>query len=166
MAAVLALAVAGCGGDDDPTIGDAASPAAEATDGVTEPQTQDGDAQQPGGGGATGGTLTVGDETITFDRALCFLEEQEAAAGGGTIELTGQANGTNAAGEPVNIDFTRFSDESQFAGDDISLTVGDSSYGASVDSGTVSLDGSTLSASGITVSSIDEELTVSFELHC
>ena len=43
----------------------------------------------------------IGDETITLDSARCFLEEQDAAAGGGKILFVAQGFGTNAAGEQL-----------------------------------------------------------------
>lgn len=161
LAVVAALLVGACGDDDSTTDG---TPAA-------------GD-QQPTNKGATGGGdagfITIGGETVGFDSARCFLEEQDAAAGGGSILATGQGFGTNAAGEAISFDFTRFSEESQFAGDDLSITVGDPfsdssySYFGGLDIGGVAIDGSTLSASGFTLqhSADFSQVPVAFELNC
>lgn len=152
------LLLAACGddggGSDDPGSADAGA-------GAT-----------PSGGGGGGGSLTIGDETMKLDSARCFLEEQEAA--GQTIELTGQASGTNSAGDQVTIDFTRYAASSDFAGDDISVTVGDpfsdesENLGARLDSGAVTLDGKTLSASSFEFK-LDDGVTTtpgSFEMDC
>jgi len=127
-----------------------------------------------GGGGGGEGTLTVGGVEITLGPGRCLLREQPAAAGGGVIELTGQASGTNAAGDPVVVDFTRFSEDSDFAGDDVSLTIGDpfsddsTMYLGSEPIGTVSLDGTVLSATDYLVRSGDgsSELVISFAISC
>jgi hypothetical protein len=169
LAGALALVVAGCGDDDGDT--DTADDATDQTTGNGTDQSDD-DAAATGSDGGGGG-MTLDGEAITFDSARCFLEEQPAAAGGGSIELTGQAVGTNAAGDEVSIDFSRYSEESQFAGDDLSVVVGAPtdpdavSYSGRADSGTVSLDGTTLSASDFSVAGDDlAEVTVSFEIHC
>ncbi len=103
-----------------------------------------------------------------------MLEEQEAAAGGGTIELSGQASGTNAAGDEVLIDFVRFSSDSDFAGDDVSVSTGDPGSAdatellGNAEIGAVSLDGSTLSATGFEVSDTEGGgvVVISFEIAC
>ena len=171
-AAALTMFVVGCGGDDDSSDDAGDAPAAVDDSGASE---SGGDA---GGGGATagagGGTLELGAETITFERARCFLEEQDAAAGGGKILFTAQAFGTNAAGDEVVIDVSRYDEDSQFAGDDIIVDIGDPfsdtavSLNAVTDIGTVSVDGSTLSASGLTFTNFDDfsEQPGSFEINC
>jgi hypothetical protein len=129
-----------------------------------------GAAGAPGSGG--GGSLTLGDEVIPFDSARCFLQDQTAA--GQEIELTAQAFGTNAAGDAVSIDFTRYAASSDFSGDDISVVVGDprsddaASLGASLDIGGVDRAGSTLSASNVALTSSDSAATItaSFEINC
>ena len=175
---VIALAfvvfVAGCGGDDDDaTPATDASPTtapAEATDGGSS-----GDDDQPAApSGGNGGEVVLGDETITFDSARCFLEEQDAAAGGGKILFVAQAFGTTAAGEPVTIDVSRYDEDSQFTGDDILLDIGDPfsddavGWTARGDIGTVTVDGSTLSAAGLTFSDFDAgaEVSGSFRIDC
>ena len=170
MIALVLLLSAGCGDDgtgDDGATSPTTSPAPAPEDGTARGE------NGPAAGGGSAGTLTLGDETIAFDSARCFLEEQEAAAGGGTIEFVGQAFGTNAAGENVSIDVSRFSGESMFAGDDVSVVIGDPraggarSLGSSSPTGTVSLDGSVLSASSITFRDDQAaEVTASFVINC
>ncbi len=125
-------------------------------------------------GGGNGGTLVLGDETIAFDGARCFLQEQEAAAGGGKILFVVQAFGTNAAGDQLSIDVSRYDEDSQFTGDDIIVDIGDPfsdeavSLMASADLGTVAIDGSTLSAGALTFVNFDDmsEQGGSFEINC
>lgn len=161
-----ALVMAACGDDggggamDGPDASESSEPGGEPA----------GDPVSGGGGG----TLVLGDETITLDQSLCHLEEQEAAAGGGTIELTAQGQGTDAAGEEVSVDFTRFSTESQFEGDDVSVVIGDFTAGigteltASLETGTVERDGNTLGATDIALMDLDDgsETTASFQIDC
>jgi hypothetical protein len=114
----------------------------------------------------------LGAETISLDSARCYLERQTAA--GQEIELTGQAFGTNAAGDAVSIDFTRYAPSSDFSGDDISVDIGDprsgdaTSLGARLDIGGVNRAGSTLSASNIELTNNDTAVTItaSFEINC
>ena len=180
-AIALTLIAAGCGDDDD-----GAAPATNATGGTAAPATTaaptNAGTEAPSGGndepappsGGNGGELVLGDETITFDRARCFLEEQEAAGGGGKILFVGQAFGTNAAGEEVALDVSRYDEDSQFTGDDIIVDIGDPfsddavSLQGSADLGTVSVDGSTLSADGLTFVNFDDatELSGSFRIDC
>lgn len=160
---LLALVGAACG-DDDATPGTTAAPGGQTDSG------SNGDTPAPS---ATGGFLVLDGETIEFDSARCFLEEQEAAAGGGSILATGQGFGTDAEGVEVMIDFTRFSEESMFAGDDLSVTIGDPfsadamSLFGSVDLGAVSIEGNTLRGDGFTlIGDGGVEHTASFELNC
>jgi hypothetical protein len=126
------------------------------------------------GSGGGGGTLVLGDETIELDSARCFLREQASAGGGGKILLTGQGTGTNAAGEEVRLDFTRYDEASQFTGDDISVEVGPladaTSYTARLDLGAVDRSGSTLTATDIPFQSFGDrgitQVTGSFTLNC
>lgn len=163
---IAALALSACGGDDDGGAEPAPAEADEAGDDTA------GDVAAPSGSG--GGTLVLGDETITFDSARCFLEEQDAAAGGGKILFVAQAYGTNAAGEELVIDVSRYDEDSQFAGDDISVDIGDPfgddaiSYSARGDIGTVAVDGRSLSADGLTFTDFDAGLEAagSFEIDC
>lgn len=118
--------------------------------------------------------LVLGDETITFDSARCFLEEQDAAAGGGKILFVAQAFGTNAAGDELVIDVSRYDEDSQFEGDDIIIDIGDIfsedavSLGGGGPIGTVTVDGSNLSADDLTFNNFDDfsEHTGSFEINC
>ena len=123
----------------------------------------------PSSGG--GGSLVLGDETIALDSARCYLREQTAA--GQKIELTGQAYGTNAAGEAIILDFSRFAEESDFTGDDITVDIGDVyaddaiHLTAKLDIGGVARDGSKLQASNFELRSDDGSTTAaSFEIHC
>lgn len=170
LLAVGALLVGACGDGDD-TSGEAnGDPSEEATDGATDGAGDSGDdAGQAAGGG--GGSVTLEGETVSFDRSRCFLEEQESA--GQTIELTGQGFGTNADGEQVSIDVTRFAEDSALPGDAVDVTVGDpaspdsTSFGTIADIGTVELDGSTLRAEGIELQTDDlATVTASFEIAC
>jgi hypothetical protein len=177
--AALALFAGACGDDDDGAatrsvdegsddMGDADDDMGDADDGSS------GDAPTGGGGGGGGGgTLTFGDETISLDRALCYLQEQPVAGSEGTIELTAQGHGTNAAGDPVVIDFSRFSEDSLFAGDDISVDIGDprgddfQGYTARLDIGGVARDGNVFSATDVSfVGDMGEEVVGSFRIEC
>lgn len=173
--AVLLLVAAGCGDDDDTTDAtggddvvddggsdDTSGDDAAGDDGAGEDAGDDG-ATSDGAGSGGGGTLVLGDETIPLDSARCFLQEQDAAAGGGKILLTGQGMGVNAEGEEVLVDFTRWDEDSDFTGDDILVDIGDpfsgdtESYSFTGDIGAVSVDGSTISASGITFVNFDND---------
>lgn len=184
LSGVLALALVGCGDDDSSDEGGASDDPAASDDGATDDaddgsdsdSDSDGDADEDAGeqnGSGGGGTLTFDGEEIALDSARCTFEEQEAAAGGGTIEFVAQGNGTNAAGEEVFIDVSRYSEESQFAGDDVSIVIGDIATGASFrgseDAGTVSEDGSTVEATDFPVKSdedFSDERTISFSIDC
>lgn len=162
-ATIAAALMVGCGGDDE---------AEEPAGGGDAPAAEGGDAAAGGGGG--GGTMTLDGEEIAIDRTQCFLQPQEAAAGGGEIEFTGQGFGTNAAGDEVLIDVSRYSEESMFAGDSISVTVGDPfsedalNYSLVGGEGAILVDGSTLSGEGVSVT--DDRGTgdsvLSYELNC
>ena len=170
---VIALVATACGDDD--SGGTTPTTAASQDTGSSDGGTSDGTGQTPTPS-ATGGFLVLGDERIDFDSARCFLEEQEAAAGGGSILAVGQGFGMNSEGVEVALDFTRFSEESDFAGDDILVDIGDPfsgdtiGYAARVDIGVVSIEGNRLSASCLTFESFDEgaesPLDGSFELNC
>lgn len=179
----LVLVLVGCG-DDDADNGDGTSSTGDSADSGDAEGSGDsadsGDAEgsdgggsdDSGGGAAAGGTLVLGDETIALDSARCFLEEQDAAGGGGKILFVGQGFGTNAAGEAVTLDVSRFDEDSQFTGDDIIVDVGDPGSGVSLQAveelGTVQLDGRTMSADDLTFSNFDDfsEQTGSFVLNC
>lgn len=121
--------------------------------------------------GSGAGTLTLGTETITFESSRCFLEEQTAA--GQKILWTAQASGTNAAGDDVVVDVSRYDASSDFAGDDLSIDIGDPRSAAFVEwsgryaAGVIFLSGKTVSASGIEVDNDDlATQTASFEINC
>jgi hypothetical protein len=169
-ALTLALIATGCGDDDD-----AAAPADTAAPAAADDDNGSGGEDPPASpSGGNGGELVLGDETITFDSARCFLEEQEAAAGGGKILFVAQAFGTNAAGDQVAIDVSRYDEDSQFTGDDIIVDIGDPfsddavSLTANGDIGTVTVDGPNLSASGLTFNNFDDnsQLSGSFQISC
>jgi len=180
----LLFLVSGCGDDSsvDTDTGDAGAAAAiesdtgeEASDTATDAAADDAAEQAaPAEGGRGGGQLILGDETITLDSAFCHFEPQPAAAGGGQILFVAQASGTNAAGEEVLIDVSRFDQDSQFHGDSIVVDIGDIFAGESISwSGdspidTVAIDGSSVSATNIGFSNLDEftETTGSFEINC
>ncbi len=179
---VLVLVAAGCGDSDDSadeTESEAASPdttAAASDDSVADESdsTAPAGGGDDSGGGGNGGTLVLGEETVSFDSARCFLEEQDAAAGGGKILFVAQAFGTNANGDPISIDVSRYDEDSQFTGDDIIVDIGDPfsddavSMAANGDIGTVVVDGSQLTASGLTFVDFDDmsEQAGSFEINC
>ena len=124
-----------------------------------------------GSGGSGAGTLTLGDETIALGPGRCYLKEQTAA--GQKILWTAQASGTTAAGDPVIVDVSRYDASSQFAGDDLSIDIGDPrspsfvGWSGTYDSGTIALSGKTVSASGVEVRNDDlETMTASFEIGC
>ena len=175
-ALLLSLGLAACGGDDADTTAaadDASTPQDDAPDDSTDDADDGGGADDaPTSGGGDAGTLVLGDETITLDSARCFLEEQDAAGGGGKILFVGQAFGTNAAGEELVLDVSRFDEDSQFTGDDIIVDIGDwetgTSWQAGADLGTVQLSGNTMSADGLTFTNWDDmsEMTGSFEINC
>lgn len=186
-----ALVAASCGGSDDgvsgaPGTGEVSetSSSAEADSESTGQADVAGNAEvdtavaadtaSPGNDGAGAGTLTLGDETITFDSSRCFLEEQDAAAGGGKILFVVQAYGTNANGDELVIDVSRYDEDSQFSGDDVSVDIGDPfsdtavSWDSTEEIGTVTIDGSTVSADDLTFQNYDDfsELPGSFSITC
>ena len=188
VGAVLGLLAAGCGGDDDDAQADPA-PASSADDGsgddagsdddagasdasADSASDDDGAAAAPGGGDA--GSLVIGDETIEFDSARCFLEEQDAAGGGGKILFVAQAFGVDAGGEELVLDVSRYDEDSQFTGDDIIVDIGDPfsddavSLRSGGEVGTVAVDGSNLSAEDLVFVNFDDstEQPGSFDINC
>jgi hypothetical protein len=156
----LLLLVGACGDDDSAPV--------EGSTTTAGPEDQP---AAPSGSG--GGTLVLGDETIQLDSSRCFLQSQPVAGSEGNILATAQGFGTNAAGDEVSIDFTRFDEESQFTGDDISVVVGNPfsdssvSYFGGVDLGAVDISGSVVSSPEFTLTGPDfEEITGSFVLEC
>jgi len=182
VAGAAVLLLAACGGDDDsggdepPASGDNEAGAGGGDDADTgggdDAADSGGDAGNSGGGG--GGELVFDGETIALDRPLCFLQEQDAAAGGGKILLNAQAQGATAAGEQIELYFARWDEDSQFHGDDVTIGFGDFTDGSYVELsgggevGLVKLDGSTLSASDLTFDNFEAgtKHTASFELNC
>lgn len=121
--------------------------------------------------GSGAGTLTLGGETITLESSRCFLQEQTAA--GQKILWTAQASGTNAAGDDVIVDVSRYDASSQFAGDDLSVDIGDPrspsfvGWGGRYATGTIFLSGKTVSGSGLEVTDDDlQTVTVTFDINC
>ncbi len=176
VAGTLSLALLGCGDDDtadDATVGDDPSDQVdESGAGDESSETDDSEETTSGASGAGGGTLTFDGEEIALDSSRCTFEEQDAAAGGGTIEFVAQGTGTTAAGDEVLVDVSRYSEESQFAGDRVSITIGDfatgASYSGSDDAGTVSEDGATVEADDFPLVSDDDlsETTIAFSIDC
>lgn len=177
--ALVALVAAACG-DDSGSSTQSTPAASESETGGNTPAPSGDNTPAPSAddtpaASATGGTLTLGDETITLDSARCYLEEQDAF-GGGKILANAQGFGTNAAGEEVMLDFTRFDEDTDFTGDDIVVNVGDFMTGNSVeyhvtlDLDSVSIDGRNVSADGFTLTSFDMDspsaLESSFALSC
>lgn len=173
---VLMLVAAACGDDDSgtpvPTTAAPQTGGSSGDGGTDSGDAGSGDTPTPA---ANAGFLMLGDERIDFDSALCYLQDQDAF-GGGTIHATAQATGTDSAGEEVLLDFTRFGADTDFEGDDLSVTVGDYTTGDSVeyrdviDLGSVSIQGNSVIATGFNVTSFDfdepVELAASFELNC
>ncbi|HUP74074.1 MAG TPA: hypothetical protein VM282_13625 [Acidimicrobiales bacterium] len=174
-----AFLVGACGGDD--------TSARQATsNGVTPTTGSPGSADSPSGApAATGsvavttpasgtakGSLTLGSETVTFTRSRCFLRSQIAA--GETIEWNAQAFGANASGAEVMIDVSRYAKDSRFAGDRISVTIGNpasrdaTNLEEALDIGRVSVEGSILRASGFELAKDDGSAPVpgAFEIRC
>ncbi len=174
IALVGALLVLGSCGDDDSTASsDAGSSGTTAAANTSTTGADDGadDAAAAPSGGGGAGSITLDGEEIALGPGRCYLQEQPAAAGGGSIELTAQAQGTNAAGDDVRIDFSRYSEDSQFAGDDVSIDVGplgsSVNYHGSEPSGAVSVDGNLVSASDFTVQDDQfQDVAVSFSISC
>ena len=168
------LMLTGCGDDDDDgtAIDDVDTGTVEGEGSDTgDPADEEGDAASSGGGGGTG-LLVLGGEEIELGPGRCFLEEQPAAAGGGSILATAQAQGADAAGEEVRIDFTRFSEDSQFAGDDVTVDVGplggSVGYSGKEAEGSVSVDGNVVSATDFPMMNSDDlsEITATFTINC
>ncbi len=173
VGAVLAL---GSCGDDDSTSNassdDGSSSSTASDNGAADDGADDGASDvtetPPSDGGGGAGSLTLDGEEIALGPGRCYLQEQPAAAGGGSIEATAQAQGTNAAGDDVRIDFSRYSADSQFAGDDVNIDVGplgsSESHGGSEPAGTVSIDGNVVSATDFPIDG--GASAISFEIAC
>lgn len=182
LLSALVLVAASCGSDDDDTSttagddsADVSSDGGASDDGADDSDDGGEDPAPPATGGGGGGTLVLGDETIALDSSRCFLQEQDAAAGGGKILFVVQAFGTNADGDELVVDVSRYDEDSMFAGDDIKVDIGDPfsedavSFGANAPIGTVEIDGSTVSADGLTFMNFEEftdGLAGSFTINC
>lgn len=171
-AATVLLVASGCGGDSK------AGPTTAASAGDSPTTTE------VGGGGSTGGndgapagdagTVVLGDETIIFDSARCDMQEQAAPEGGGKILFSIQAYGSNANGDEIRVEVSRYDEDSQFVGDKIELVIGDPfsadavKWNADDVIDTVALDGQTVSANNLTFTNGDDGTTVagSFGVHC
>jgi hypothetical protein len=181
----IAMVATACGGDDESSNAAASSETTAAMTATTAAMTATTAAstattaapsgsQDTSGGAGNSGHLVLGEETIVFDSARCYLQEQDAAAGGGKILFTAQAFGTNAAGDPITVDVSRYDQDSQFTGDDVIVDIGDPLSGDAVslrsssDVGTITVDGSTLRADGLTLTNLDDftEQSGSFEINC
>ncbi len=160
MALLMAIA-ASCGSDDDST-----SDPGDRTEAAVDDA---GTADQGGGGGTS--TLVIDGVTYETDGGRCHLEPQDAAGGGGQILATAMATFENDEGDQMLLDFTRYDADSMFHGDDISLAIGDfadaSTYGTSLDEGTVSVEGSVVSAADVELTIFEADpITISFDIAC
>lgn len=185
---VAALFAVGCGSDEDPE-GSAPSAPAESAESADDNEVTDaeaGDSGQPDetdagevpdvptAGGS--GTLDLDGETIELSSVQCHLESQPAAAGGGNILFVVQGQGQNADGEPLLIDISRYDEASMFAGDRVTIELGEitasnddlASLAATGPAGTVTLEGSTARADGLQVEDLGlgMSMTASFEITC
>lgn len=123
-------------------------------------------------GGA--GTLTLGNDTLELDRARCFLQEQEAAGGGGKILFTAQGFGTTSDGTDFVVDISRYDEDSQFTGDHILVDVGDPrgedfySWEVRPELEIIEQTGSTLRGEGLTFRHSEDgsEIPGAFEVNC
>lgn len=130
VAAILLLA--GCGSDSD-SSGDSSGFEAEA-EAETNSDKGGGDNSSAGddssdgddaGPSPSGGAVSFGSEEISMQPLFCYFEEQPRAGLGGIFTHTAQAQGTNAAGEPVLLDMSRAVAEDGTVEYDLSFGVGD-----------------------------------------
>lgn len=182
--AALALLATGCGSDDDTATDDPATEASvsdaqandTAADGTSESGTGDSAADDADSATRTVGTgsAQLDGETIEVDEVLCYLEPQPAASGGGNILFVVQAHGTNAAGEPVMVDVSRYDEDSIVAGDTVDVVFGEVAAADTVQWGyrseaeAVTLAENTVSARDLTMDNFETmtQHTVSFEFSC
>lgn len=201
--AVLMVAAAGCGGDDDsngatgttlvaggPAVTADGSDDATAGDGVADaiddtsdaPTSDAGSADDDADGDAGGAGDDSADTTLVFDGeamimmgSMCYLQEQDAAVGGGKILFVGQGRGTTADGtQPVLLDVSRYDEDSMFAGDSVSVVIGNPagddvrSFSSISETGIVAVDDSGMSAQDVVLLSDDDgsEVTATFTIDC
>jgi len=101
----------------------------------------------------------------------CFAERQEVA--GSIITLSAQASGTNAAGEDVLVDYTRFAPDGVVEeADDILIDIGPltstRTYQANLPFESVPIEDGVLTVAETTFSSFDDgsEVMASFAIAC
>ena len=123
LALVLAIGVlaAACGSDSSSSGGDGDASSEDATgSSETAASSDDADADAPSDGASS---LTLDGEEIALDSRGCYAETQEVA--GSIITLSSQASGTNAAGESVIVDFTRYAPGGTVGEtDDVTIDIG------------------------------------------
>lgn len=161
------------GGDDtsseiDPGSGDEATDTGSDDDGSDEGGSEEVSRGEPGGGAST---LTFDGEEIALNARGCYAERQEVA--GSIITLTAQASGTNAAGEDVIVDFTRFAPGGTVGeSDDILIDIGPlgatTTYQAALPFESIPVDGGVLTVAETAFSSFDDgsEVTASVLIVC
>jgi hypothetical protein len=161
------IVAAACGDDSD-----------SSSDGGGDDTSSDGASDDGGSGEVSGGdavgssTLTFDGEEIALDNSLgCYAEEQEVA--GSIITLTAQASGTNAAGEDVLVDFTRFAPGGTVGeSDDILIDIGPlgatTTYQAALPFESVPVNSGVLTVAETAFSSFDDgsEVTASVAIVC
>jgi hypothetical protein len=161
------------GGDDTSSDADAGSGDDTSDTGSDDGVSDEGGSEEIPGGEAAGGasTLTFGGEEIALNARGCYAEEQEVA--GSIITLTAQASGTNAAGEDIIVDFTRFAPGGTVSeGDDILIDIGplgaSMTYQAGLPFESVPVDDGVLTVAETTFSSFDDgsEVAVSVAIVC
>lgn len=171
LAAPLAmgLIVAACGGDDD---SDTEAPASTAAAEEEQPAEDTNDTEAAEDVAASAGVITLGDEEIAIERALCYFEEQERAGLGGVWTHTSQVNGTNAAGEPITVGLDRARNEDDTVEDSIYVDIGEPTSDDAVSliadgpEGLIEFSDSSVSAEAVEVAEFGSDpisLSISFD---
>jgi hypothetical protein len=179
---VFVILAAACGDDSDSSSGgsgddapneDAGSGGEATDDGSLGSDSNDGaseDVPAVGSGGGASSLMFDGEE-IALDARGCFAERQEVA--GSIITLSAQASGTNAAGEGIIVDFTRFAPGGTVAeGDDILIDIGPlgetRTYQANLPFESVPIDSGVLTVAETMFTSFDglSDVTVSVLIAC
>ena len=126
-----------------------------------------------GGGDAAvlpaGGTVVFGGEEISMQPLRCFFQEQPRAGLGGIFTHTAQAQGTNAAGEPVLLDTTRAIAEDGTVEFDLSFGVGEFGPDYKEFFGTgqeVTFGDNSVSATAEVDDFVSGPMTLTFDLSC